>query len=69
MKKLEAREEASDWVMWCCEDERLARSGGVGAGGSGRLEVWRSAGVAASLIQMVENFSDDFMLDNEGNDA
>ena len=31
--------------------------------------VWRSAGVAVTLIQMVENFANDFVLGNEGNDA
>ena len=31
--------------------------------------VWRSAGVAVTLIQMVENFANDFVLGHEGNDA
>ena len=31
--------------------------------------VWRSAGVAVSLLQMVKNFVNDFVLGNEGNDA
>ncbi len=31
--------------------------------------VWRSAGVAVSLIQVVKNFANDFVLGNEGNDA
>ena len=31
--------------------------------------VWRSAGVAVSLIHVVKNFVNDFVLSNEGNDA
>ncbi len=34
-----------------------------------RLVFWRSAGVAVSLIQMVENFKNDFVLDNKADHA
>ena len=59
--------------MWWREDKRVARRAGVAAQGIGEVvglvEGRRSAGVAVSLIQMVKNFANDFVLSNEGNDA
>ncbi len=64
--------EAEIEFVWRREDERVVRRGGAAAGRVRRIRrlvVWRSAGVAVSLIQVVENFANDFVLSNEGNDA
>ena len=56
-----------------CEDERVARRGtGLAAelhGENRRLEDRRSAGVAVSLMQVVKNFANEFVLGNKANHA